>query len=106
VQGLRVLAGVDLGGIGEAELGAGPDHLVRGGQDERVQGSLVHAAAPGQQSPGPAAAIEARTPPCRGEQPADLVTGSRERVVAETARYHRVAVLLELPGDLSRAHHA
>lgn len=61
VQHLRVLARMDLGGVGEAELRARSDELLYRIQHDRVECGLVHAPGPGQQRPYPArpGAVEA-----------------------------------------------
>src|ERR1700722_1978993 len=108
VEGLGLLAGMELNGDGVAELRAGADRLPDRIQDERVQCGLVHAACHGERGPGPlgSRAVEAGAPPGGIQQCAELCLGRGEGLPAEQPGDDCIAAALELPRDFACGRHA
>jgi len=101
VEGLGLLAGMELDGGGVAELRAGTDRLLHRVQDERCQRGLVQAACHGQGSPGPLGprAVEAGSPLGNLQQRAEFRPGRGQGGLAQQPGDDGVAVPLKSARD-------
>lgn len=91
---------MDLNGLGEAELSAGPEHPLDRVQHRRIEGGVIHVPRLAQQRPGPPrpGAIKPGPPAGLLQQGIDLAARLRDRVAARAMLHQQVPAAVKLPG--------